>query len=488
MLRIFFSLLFLCLIVESNSQNYTPDWESLDSREIPGWFSDARFGIFVHWGIYSVPSYRPFPLDEDGYPVRKENYAEWYVPDVLYKPERNNNFHKRAYGENFSYFDFLPMFRAELFDPKQWAELFYNSGAQYVVLTAKHSDGFTLWPSNEKNSAGWNAGAGGPKKDLVGELTSAVRSEGMRMGLYYSFLEYWTTKTSGWPSEPSERTGYYVPKEVWDRFHIPDNEYKDRIHFHVKELINTYKPDILWTDGEWDYNETDLDSRQLLSWIYNESPNKESIVVNDRWAKGTRGKHGGFYTSEYGSDSEIISADHPWEECRGMGFSFGYNRAEGLKEYKSADDLIEMLAKTTARGGNFLLNVGPSADGRIPLIMQERLMKIGRWMKINGEAIYGTKPLVTDTPDWVMNPKAGDDLLITTSGDFIYIFLSNWNYDAVGLKEFSLGKYSRAVHLGSKNEVFIKFKKNSVILELPPDRNERVSVIKIQNIQEKPEK
>lgn len=487
-MRHFFLIFILALGLHLNAQEYQPNWESLDSREVPEWFSDARFGIFVHWGLYSVPSYRPFPLDEYGYPVKKGTYAEWYVPDVLYNPEKANYFHQKAYGENFSYFDFLPMFRAELFQPEEWADLFKKSGAQYVVLTSKHSDGYALWPSKEKYSTGWNTGTTGPKRDIVGELTEAVKSKGMKMGLYYSFLEYWTTETTSWPENESKRTGYYIPKEVWGKYHIPKEDFTHRIHFQIKELLNTYEPDILWTDGEWDYKEEDLKSRELLAWIYNEAPNKDVIAVNDRWAIGSRGKHGGFYTTEYGEGSENIKKGHAWEECRGIGYSFGYNRAEQLEDYKSADELIEILAKTTASGGNFLLNVGPAADGRIPLIMKDRLQKIGKWMKINGEAIYETRPYFPESDMWTVNPRAGEDLLFTSRGDYIYVFLCNWKLDYVNLKNFQIGQYSKAIHLGSKQEVDIKFHKSSLVLELPAERNESVSIIRIENIVEKPVK
>jgi alpha-L-fucosidase len=463
------------------SQEYEPSWESLDKREVPEWFSDAKFGIFIHWGLYSVPAYRPFEMTSGGYPKKEGTYAEWYVPDVMYSPQKNDSWHEKTYGENFSYFDFLPMFRAELFDPSGWAELFKESGARYVVLTAKHSEGFAMWPSKEPHSKGWNAGEVGPRRDLAGELAQAVRKEGLRMGFYYSFLEYWTTQTEVWPANQNIRTGYYVPEEMWEKYHIPRDEYTDRLHFQVKELINTYEPDVLWTDAEWDYTEDEIRSPELLAWIYNNAPNKENIVVNDRWAKGTRGEHGGFYTTEYGEGSENIKPGHPWEECQGIGYSFGYNRAEKLEDYKSTEELLELLVTTVANGGNLLLNVGPKADGTIPLIMQMRLREMGRWMKNNGEAIYGTDPWSPVLPLKTVNPKAGDDILFTTKGEDLYVFLMNWNVDAVSLKEIGVHKDAAAYHLGSGKEVDIKVKRGGAIIEeLPSDRKEPITVVRIE--------
>ncbi|MFW5877725.1 MAG: alpha-L-fucosidase, partial [bacterium] len=145
------------------SQKYEAEWSSLDKRPVPEWFSEAKFGIFVHWGLYSVPAYRPFNKNQSGRIIKSGTYAEWYVPDVMYSPEKNNNWHEKTYGEDFTYFGFLPMFRAELFDPDEWAELFKDAGAKYVVLTSKHCEGFSMWPSEEKYAEGWNAGEVGPE-------------------------------------------------------------------------------------------------------------------------------------------------------------------------------------------------------------------------------------------------------------------------------------------------------------------------------------
>ncbi len=463
------------------SQEYEAEWSSLDKRPVPEWFSEAKFGIFVNWGVYSVPAYRPFDRDENGRIIKKRNYAESYVPEVMYNPTKNNNWHERTYGEDFEYFDFLPMFRAELFDPFEWADLFREAGAKYVVLTAKHSDGFSMWPSKEKYAKGWNAAEAGPREDLVGELTKAVRSRGLKTGHYYSLMEYWTTPTENRSENGDEGSAYYVPVEVWEKHHIPEDEYSDRLHFQVKELVNTYEPDILWTDGEWDFDEEDIRSRELLAWLYNNAPNKETLVVNDRWAKDTRGIHGGFYTSEYGDGQENIKTGHPWEESRGIGYSSGYNRAEQLEHYKSSGELIELLVRTVTNGGNLLLNVGPRADGIIPLIMQKRLKEIGAWLDKNGEAIYGTKPWKPVLPIKTVNPKAGDDILFTQKGEDLYVFLLDWKVNALSLKEIGAHKDATGYHLGTDQVVDIKVKKGGIVVkELPPDRKEAVTVIRIE--------
>jgi len=157
----------------------------------------------------------------------------------------------------------------------------------------------------------------------------------------------------------------------------------------MKELINTYQPDVFWTDGDWDTTDTVWRSTSFLSWLYNESPVKDKIVTFDRWGSGIRFNHGGVYTPEY--QPELSFKDHPWEESRGMGSSYGYNRAEDAWDYNSTQSLLLQLIDKVSRGGNFLLDIGPDEHGKIPPIMQERLLQMGEWLKVNGEAIYDTK-------------------------------------------------------------------------------------------------
>ena len=188
----------------------------------------------------------------------------------------------------------------------------------------------------------------------------------------------------------------------------------------MKELINTYKPDVFWTDGDWDAPPSTWKSQQFLAWLYNDSPVKDKIVTYDRWGSGVRFHHGGVYTPEYQPDVDF--EDHPWEESRGMGASYGYNRAEDAWDYNSAQSLVLQLIDKVSRGGNFLLDIGPDAHGKIPPVMQERLLQIGNWMDINSEAIYNTERWKTSS-QWSegnrkYKPKKGDnDLLLKITVD-----------------------------------------------------------------------
>lgn len=415
---------------------YEANWESLDSRKNPAWFTDARFGIFIHWGVYAVPAY-----------ARVGNYSEWYWNSMTggksgrdRKPNAIDtwNFHRANYGADFPYSDFAPRFKAELFDPKHWADVFARSGAKYVVLTSKHHDGFALWPSAQANQAWgrpWNSVDTGPKRDLIGDLSAAVRARGVRMGLYYSLYEWYNPL---WLKDHKQ----YAVEHMGPQF---------------KDVVTRYKPSLIFADGEWDMDSADWKSPELLAWLFNESPVRDEVVINDRWGKDTRHKHGGYFTTEYTAGLEGI--DRPWEEDRGMGFSFGYNRAEQLKDYRTPRELVLMLVDLVSRGGNLLLDIGPAADGTIPVIMEERLLQIGKWLEVNGEAIYGTRPWKRtrqwsagqvpelkqskfmqkyEVEDYISRPKPGQAVIetfFTAKGDTVYALVPGWPGKRLILKD-----------------------------------------------------
>jgi len=352
---------------------YQPDWSSIDQRPIPQWYRDAKFGIFIHWGLYSVPSFAAVN-------VKDENaYAEWYWNSLTEGMKAKGptghgaltwQFHQRVYGRDFRYFDFAPLFRAELFDPDRWADVFVRSGAKYIVPTSKHHEGFTLWRNEQANRSWgrpWNSVDIGPKRDLLLDLTEAGRRRGLHMGLYYSLYEWYNPL---WLSDRKR----YVTEHMFPQF---------------KDVVQHAKPSIIFSDGEWEMTAAEWRSAELLAWLYNESPVRDEIVVDDRWGSDTRHKHGGYYTTEYTSGMQ--QSGHAWEESRGMGYSYGYNRMETLADYHTGRQLLLMLIDLVSRGGNLLLDIGPTADGRIPVIMEERLLHLGDWLGANGEAIYGTR-------------------------------------------------------------------------------------------------
>jgi alpha-L-fucosidase len=248
---------------------YEPAWASLDGRPVPAWYDSAKFGIFLHWGVYSVPAWAPTGREHGVY----YKYAEWYQHRVREDSAKGGPFwrhHARVYGPGFEYRAFAPAFRAELWEPGRWAELFARSGARYVVLTSKHHDGFALWPSAQ--SPGWNSQEAGPRRDLVGDLARAVRGRGLRFGLYYSLYEWYhplyVSDTAGERANPRLRR--YVGEHM-----LPQ----------MRDLVARYRPSVLWTDGEWEHSDDVWRSPEFLAWLFNEAPNRGEVVVNDRWGR-----------------------------------------------------------------------------------------------------------------------------------------------------------------------------------------------------------
>jgi alpha-L-fucosidase len=352
----------------------------LDTRPTPSWWLDAKFGIFIHWGVYAVPGF-----------TAKGNYSEWYQYALETNAHKGKvrEYHKTNYGER-SYYDLADDFHAELFDANEWAKLFEDAGAKYAVLTSKHHDGYCLWPNEDANrnwGFPWNSDARGPKRDLVGEFMAALNKTSVKPGLYFSLYEWFNPI---WKFDQEKYAAEHAMPQLY-------------------ELVQDYKPWVVWSDGDWDATPELWQSQSFLAWLYNDSPVRDRVVANDRWGNGVRFRHGGFYTPEYQPDLDF--EDHPWEESRGMGASYGYNRAEDAWDYQSGQALVLHLVDKVSRGGNFLLGIGPDAHGKIPPIMQERLLEIGRWLKLNGEAIYGTRRWRTPAQwsegrrDW--SPKEG---------------------------------------------------------------------------------
>lgn len=389
---------------------YENNWESLNARPVPDWFGDAKFGIFIHWGLYSVPAY-----------TRRGQYAEWYGMQYgkANQPEVSE-FHERVYGKNFKYADFVNGFKAELFDADEWAELFQNAGARYINLTSKHHDGFCLFKTDL--APFWNSVDVGPHRDICAELKAACdKTADVRFGVYHSVYEWWNPIYLRNPEE-------YALKHL---------------HPMLKELIENYQPHTLFTDGEWDKPSEVWHSTEFLTWLYNESSVREFIVPNDRWGKETRGKYGGNFTTEYGEVHPGIKLDpncgRPFEECRGIGKSFGFNRIENSGDYLDTKALLVMLCDLVSKGGNMLLNVGPAADGTIPVVMQERLLGMGKWLKVNGEAIYGSR---------VYTREESEGVYYTQKDGSIYAIVEKYPYGNIILDKIPYSEGMKVSLLG----------------------------------------
>ncbi len=364
-------------IIPSEAQSrspYEPTIKSLDTHPLPAWYDDAKLGIFVHWGLYSVPGWAPVSHPEHDFGssnyISYNPYAEWYYNTMRIDGSPTWKYHREHYGSDYDYYNFTSTFDSESskLDPNVWAQTFKDAGAKYVVLTTKHHEGFTLWPSHVKNPK-LPAGGQHATKDLVGEVTEAVKSHGLRMGLYYSGGYDWTFVPG--PIRVAADYKTVQPQSV---------AYGAYADAQYRELIAKYHPSILWNDIGYPKSGHALN---IQSEFYNTVPDG---VVDDRFSIS----HADFVSPEYKTLHTI--SKKKWEECRGLGQSFGYNRAEGEAQTIAPDKLIYLLADIVSKNGNLLLDVGPEADGTIPPVQMDRLKALGAWLHQNGEAIYGTHP------------------------------------------------------------------------------------------------
>lgn len=368
----------------SEKKIYEANWESLQQHETAEWFKDSKFGIFVHWGVYSVPAWAPTKgckLDQDTKLHGMHPYAEIYLYCMRFRNSPFWKHHVETYGSSFHYDDFIPMFKAEKYNPDEWAELFKAAGAKYSVMVTKHSDDFAMWPTkySERNAVDM-----GPYRDLVGDFADAMRRHDLKLGLYFT----WCFNV------------YYS--------HYPSFPYTDYIHAQAKELIDTYNPDLFWPDAEYAVPRQRVPaeiwrSEEMIAYFYNHASDPSKVLVNDRWGKVDNGRLlGDYMTPEYASMKGI--PEFYWETTRGIGRSFGYNQMETEEDYSSVKELVHILVDNVSKNGNLLLNVGPKADGTLPEIQKQRLLGIGNWLNVNGEAIYGTRHWVhfgTDTKDGI---------------------------------------------------------------------------------------
>ena len=351
------------------------------NRPLPSWYDDAKLGIFVHWTAAAVPAFAPVnesPFDlaaEGGWEeaMRRSPYTEWYQNSIAIEGSPAALHHAEVHGGR-PYDDFVETFLDGHagWEAEPWADLFEAAGARYVVLVTKHHDGVLLWPSTTPNP---NKARWGSDRDIVGDLASAVRAHGMRFGTYYSGGLDWSF--GGLPMLDLQQMLAAIPQT---------DEYTAYVEAHWDELIARYRPDVLWADIG---SPRALDLPALFQRYYAAVPDG---VINNRFdwmVQTTGGLHCDFVTPEYSTKGD---PSRKWESTRGIGTSFGYNRQEDGSSYLSPDALVRMFIDVVAHGGNLLLNVGPNGDGTIPFAQAQRLLALGWWLRVNGGAVYGTRP------------------------------------------------------------------------------------------------
>lgn len=384
----------LCAAVTAD----TPSWAELDERPLPDWYHQAKFGIFIHWGVFAVPAYG----------------SEWFWQ--YWRTQKWSDFTdfiNKTEGPGFEYQEYADRFKAEFYDPRYWADVFGKAGAQYVVLTSKHHEGFCNWnTSSIPTTWNWNAMDRGPHRDLLGDLAVEVKkqisphtSKPLKFGLYHSLYEWYN------PLYLEDKRNQFQTQRFVDEKSLAE----------LYDLVERYEPEVIWSDGEWETTSDYWKAREFLHWYATNSSVASTAVWNDRWGNDTKCKHGGFMTC---TDRWQPSALDPrkWEDCLTVDkTSWGYNRNATLAEYMTVGELVESLLSVVAKNGNMLLNVGPAADGTIHPIFIDRLLGMGEWLSVNGEAIYETDP-------WKVCQNE-TNVYYTRKAKQLYVAITKWPLD-----------------------------------------------------------
>jgi alpha-L-fucosidase len=397
---------------------YSATWESLRGYEPPRWYVDAKFGIFIHWGVYSVPAFR----------------NEWYARNMYIESSEALTHHRETFGDHreFGYKDFIPHFSMRDFDPDQWAALFKRAGAQFVVPVAEHHDGFAMYGTGRSR---WNAAQMGPYRDVFGDLTAAVDRAWMVPGASSHRAEHWFFMNGGsrFDSDVRDPTyaDFYGPAQREEV--APNERFLEDWLLRTVEIIDNYRPQVLWFDWWIEQPAFEPYRRLLSAYYYNRAAEwGRDVVINYKWgafAEGSavydieRGAMGGIRPFVWQNDTAVSKTSWSWIEGH---------------DYKTVDALVAELADTVSKNGLLLLNVGPKPDGTIPDAEQRILEGIGDWLTRNGEAIYGTRPwriaqegptravsgsfVDADSPDY-----GAADIRFTTrhdvTGDYVYAIL-----------------------------------------------------------------
>ncbi len=449
---------------------YQPTWQSLEQYKIPDWIRDAKFGIFIHWGVYSVPAFG----------------SEWYPREMYQKDSKEYKHHIETYGpqSKFGYKDFIPMFKAEKFDADKWAELFKKAGAKYVVPVAEHHDGFAMYNSALTR---WNAYRMGPKRDVVGELESAVRKQGLMFGVSSHRIEH------DWFFGGGRNFDSDVNDTAYEDFYGPAGNFNGT-DANVKrppmkpefmndwllrdvELVDKYHPDLVWFDWWIAQKEMEPYRKSFAAFYYNKAKEwNKGVVINykhDAYPDSAavldleRGKLSGIRALAWQTDDAIGN--------RSWGFTNDNN-------FKSAQYVITNLIDIVSKNGNLLLNIGPRSDGTITEEETNVLLGTGKWLAVNGEAMYGTRPwkMYGEGPTEsasgefkMQKPYTSKDIRFTTKGDTLYAITlalpalkESINIDALSSKNNS-GIIANVELIGSDEKLNWSQKKGALIIKAP---------------------
>lgn len=396
---------------------FTASWDSLEAYKVPKWYEDAKFGIFIHWGVYSVPAFA----------------SEWYPRNMYVEGSPEYEHHIKTYGPHnkFGYKDFIPMFKAERWNPDQWADLFKKAGARFVMPVAEHHDGYAMYDCAFHD---WTSVKTGPHRDILGELSSALKKCGIKFTCSSHREEHWWFYDAGMNydsdvRDEAYRSLYGPARPETDR---PTQDWLEEWLVYTCEIIDKYRPLVLWFDW-WIKNPAYQPYLQkLASYCYNRAAEWGiEVAINykeNTFRDGTavfdieRGQMTGIRPTFWQTDTAI--AKNSW----------GYTHGQ---DYKSASSIIGDLVDIVSKNGAMLLNIGPRPDGTIPADEEQVLLDIGKWLDVNGEAIYGSRPwkqfgegptqVVEGTfNDVKRSPFTCEDIRFTTKSDILYAIVMEW--------------------------------------------------------------
>ncbi|CAN7988520.1 unnamed protein product [Ixodes hexagonus] len=446
-------LLLVCACASSSAREYYARWDHLDSRPLPAWFDQAKVGVLLYWGVFSVPSFGSEWL--------------WYH----WKGRQNSvfsDFMRANYRPNITYQEFASQFTCEFYSPEHWVDLLQRSGVKYVVFTAKHFEGYTLWPS--KYSWNWNSLDVGPQKDLLGDFARVLRATSqIKLGVYYSLYEWFN------PLFLDDREANYKTNEF----------VKHKVAPELRDMVRKYEPELVWSDGDWEAPESYWESTKFLAWLYSNSTVRDTVVTNDRWGKGLWCKHGDFKNCKDGFNPKILQK-RKFENVMTLDkLSWGFRRNAKLRDFLSDYDLVRTLVETVSCGGNLLVTLGPTHDGRIPLLFEERLVTLGQWLSLHGDAVFGSRPWVAQNDSVSGNVwYTSSDIVPTTESagtttsastpsaaeavPLVYAFLLGWPASGLlRLGSIALTENSHLSLVGAKQKLSWKPVGQMTIVNLP---------------------
>ncbi len=411
---------------------FRPDWNSLSQYKVPDWYRDAKFGIFIHWGVYSVPAFG----------------SEWYPREMYLQGSEVNQHHVSTYGPltKFGYKDFIPMFKAQKYDPQAWAHLFKESGARYVVPVFEHHDGFQMYDSNLSD---WTAVKMGPHRDLVGDLEKEVRAQGLYFGASSHRIEHDWFMDGGRniPSDVNDpqNASLYGPAQIQledkkegdgsnleNDWTYVSSAYANDWLARDAEIVQKYHPDIIFFDWWIGQPYVRPYLAKFAAYYYNESSKHGPVgIITYKWVDMQ--KDSGVLDIERGQLDQKL--DRVWQTDTSVSNkSWGYIEHD---TFKTPEFIVHQLVDIVSKNGNLLMNIGPRSDGTIPDEVQKVLLDVGSWLKVNGDAIYGTRPwtIYGEGPtkvaagsfqDTKTQEYTPEDFRFTTKGNNLYAIELAW--------------------------------------------------------------